>query len=73
LKERNLIHDELAQRDEAATNSIAFARVSEATGRLEPLAAPLGRLTSTLRRHLWLVDPQHPVQRAGPTALNHPG
>ena len=40
------------QRAEMAVGPVSFATADDALGRLEPLAVPLGRLTSTLRRHL---------------------
>lgn len=43
------------QRAEMAVGPASFATVDDAAGRLEPLAVPLGRLTSTLRRHLLTI------------------
>jgi polysaccharide biosynthesis transport protein len=43
------------QRAEMAVGPVSFATADDAAGRLEPLAVPLGRLTSTLRRHLLTI------------------
>jgi polysaccharide biosynthesis transport protein len=47
-------HDLTEQRGEPI-GPMRFMPMDDATGRLEPLAVPLGRLKSILRRHVWVV------------------
>lgn len=41
--------------DNAVSNPVPAATAADTIGRLEPLAVPMGRFTSILRRHFWVV------------------
>jgi succinoglycan biosynthesis transport protein ExoP len=47
-------HDLTEQRADPAS-PMRFAPTDDATSRLEPLAVPVGRFTTIVRRHLWIV------------------
>ena len=54
------MHSEIASRDGASSHQAPYGPVGslsmdDPTRRLEPLAVPLGRVTSILRRRLWVV------------------
>ena len=50
-----MMQNEIMQKPETPISRVAFAPGIEPTVRLEPLAVPLGRLGSILRRHLWAI------------------
>jgi polysaccharide biosynthesis transport protein len=49
------MRDEIMQRPDLELGAPSFATASDGTSKLEPLAVPLGRITSILRRHLLVI------------------
>lgn len=47
--------DEIVERPGTATRPVVLAPDADPVGGLEPLAVPLGRITSILRRHIWAM------------------
>jgi succinoglycan biosynthesis transport protein ExoP len=55
LKANSVMRNEIVQQSQTTANPIAFAPQADALSRLEPIAVPLGRIASTLRRHIWVL------------------
>src|SRR5689334_24977138 len=49
------MRDEVIHRSDAAPSFISPPLGGDATARLEPIAVPLWRLISVLRRHIWIM------------------
>ena len=49
------MRNEIIQQSQTTASPIALTPHADALSRLEPVAVPLGRIASTLRRHIWVL------------------
>ena len=55
LKANSVMRNEIIQQSQTTASPIALTPHADALSRLEPVAVPLGRIASTLRRHIWVL------------------